>query len=142
MKLTENFTLAEVTKSGTANKLGISNMPNKEDMKRLRVLCEQVLQPLRNHFGPIRITSGYRSERLNKEVGGVSTSQHIKGEAVDIIPIEADIDEVFLYICHNMDIDQVILEESKGSRWIHVSYVGEKNREEAMLFNEGKYKMI
>lgn len=140
MKLSKNFTLAELTKSGTANRLGIINIPTKEANKNLRVLCDQVLQPLRDHFGPIRITSGYRNERLNEAVGGVETSQHVKGEAVDIKPIKASLEDVFLYICHNMDIDQVILEKSGDSEWIHISYVGNKNRNMALLYDEGKYK--
>lgn len=142
MKLSKNFNLVEFTKSGTANKLGISNMPTKENNKNLRVLCEQVLQPLRDQFGPIRITSGFRNEELNKAVGGSEHSQHKSGQAVDIKPLKADLGEVFNYICHHMDIDQVILEKAGKAEWIHISYVGTKNRNMALLYVDGKYTRI
>lgn len=85
MNITENFTLEELTQSATASKLGIDNRPNKEAEQALCILALKVLQPLRNAIGKaITVTSGYRSEALNKAVKGAKTSQHLKGEAADI----------------------------------------------------------
>ncbi len=79
--LTAHFSLREMCASGTAIRLGIKNEPSEEVINRLQQLCEHVLEPLRQRFGVIRITSGYRCERLNKAVGGVKNSQHRLGEA-------------------------------------------------------------
>ena len=85
MKLTENFKLTEFTKSSTAQRLGLDNTPSPNIVRALTNLCQQVLQPLRDWYGkPIIVSSGYRSAMLNKAVGGVSNSQHMKGEAADL----------------------------------------------------------
>lgn len=85
MKLTENFKLTEFTKSSTAQRLGLDNTPSTHIVRALTNLCQQVLQPLRDWYGkPIIVSSGYRSAMLNKAVGGVSNSQHMKGEAADL----------------------------------------------------------
>jgi hypothetical protein len=83
--------------------------------------------------GAIRVNSGYRTPAYNKQIGGATNSQHCRGEAVDIFPLEKDIDNVFAIIIREFKYDQVILERnSRGSRWIHISYKAEGNRQKAM----------
>lgn len=125
-KLTANFTLEELCASSTARAKGIKNVPNKQERDCLRVLAENVLQPLREHFDePIKIGSGYRCAALNKAVGGVANSQHTKGQAADLC-IEGDKakgKKWFDYIRYNLDFDQLIWEHNvKGTYWVHVSY--------------------
>ena len=139
MKLSKNLTLAEVTKSATAKRKGISNEPTIEDMENLKAIAQNIFQPLRDYFGcPIGVSSGYRSLDLNRAIGGSSTSQHCKGEALDI-----DCDmfgglsnrEVFEYIKEHLIFDQLIWEFGNDSDpdWVHVSYkrIG-KNRGEIL----------
>jgi hypothetical protein len=84
MRLSKNFVLSEITRSNTAKRLGIDNEPTKKDLENLQRIVTNLLQPLRNHLGPIRISSGYRSKELNRAIGGSNKSQHSKGEALDI----------------------------------------------------------
>jgi zinc D-Ala-D-Ala carboxypeptidase len=85
VKLSEHLELSEVTRSESAKRNGISNMPTPEHIENFKILAAKVFEPIREHFGvPIRISSGYRSKELNKCVGGSSTSQHSSGEAIDI----------------------------------------------------------
>lgn len=127
-QLTPHFNLYEFVASKTADLLKISNIPSLEEVENLRALCENVLEPLRMAFGErILVTSGYRSPKLNKAVGGVPTSQHIKGEAVDIVA-EDLFDNRFLgnLISKGLPFDQLIFEKCWQSHdypsWIHVSY--------------------
>lgn len=115
------FTNNELTDSETAKRLRIKNEPTKEQWINLFAIRDNVLNPLREKFGkPIRITSGFRSTELNKAVGGKPTSQHTKGEAVDITAInKADNKELF-ELCKTLEFDQLI-DESKLT-WIHISY--------------------
>ena len=83
MRLSKNFTLQEFTKSQTATRLGIDNTPNEEHMIAAKLLFENIVQPVRDHFGPTVINSGYRGPELNEAVGGSTKSQHTRGEAVD-----------------------------------------------------------
>lgn len=130
MKLSQNFSLAEFTRSATAQHLGISNQPSDTAIVNLLNLCQRVLQPLRDHVGlPINISSGYRNDALNKAVGGVANSQHRLGEAADIvIPTrngQPDLDtarEWMQYISGHLIFDQIILEHNAdGHYWLHVS---------------------
>ena len=132
IKLTKNFTLDEMCKSRDARKLQIKNTPSPKEVARLKVLCEKVLQPLRDYMGaPVIINSGYRSPELNKKVGGVRDSQHVKGEAADIrCESKAYAEEVITFIMSNLEFDQLILERKKGTYWVHVSYTTDyKNRQ-------------
>ena len=115
------FTNNELTDSPTAKCLGIKNEPTKEQWINLFAIRDNVLNPLREKFGkPIRITSGFRSPELNKAVGGKPTSQHTKGEAVDITAIDkADNKELF-ELCKTLDFDQLI--DESDLTWIHISY--------------------
>lgn len=138
MKLSKNLSLLECTKSITAKRLDIDNTPSEEAIDNLKCIAGCVFQPLRDHFDvPIGINSGYRSEALNKAVGGSKTSQHMLGEALDI---DADIygrisnKEIFDYIRGNLDYDQLIWEFGGPSSpdWVHVSFRRENNRREAL----------
>ena len=125
-RLAEHFTLREMLASGTAREQKIDNMPTERDVECLRRLCQQVLEPLRRRFGVVRITSGYRSERLNEAVGGVPLSQHCYGQAADIHCSSLEsARHMYLYIRDHLDFDQLLLERrlSNGCCWLHVSYV-------------------
>jgi hypothetical protein len=127
MQLSKNLALAEVTRSETAKRRGISNMPTPEHIENFKKLAENIFQPIRDHFGaPIHLSSGYRSAALNKAVGGSSSSQHCKGEAIDI-----DMDgtaitnkQIFDFIKANLNFDQLIWEFGTDANpdWVHVSY--------------------
>jgi hypothetical protein len=127
-KLSANFSMKEFTASDTAKRRGIDNNPGLEHAEAALELFEHIVQPIRDHFGTsIFLSSGYRSHALNKAIGGSQTSQHSKGEAVDI-----DMDgrkgpeneDVFHYIRENLPFDQLIWEfgDSKRPDWVHVSY--------------------
>ena len=127
MKLSENFSLEELTRSATATKLGIDNTPDEEHLNNLQVVVDEIAQPLRDHFGkPVRINSGYRSPALNDAIGGSKKSQHSKGEAIDLEIDGVSNMEVAGWITENCDYDQVILEfynpaEGPNSGWVHAS---------------------
>lgn len=137
IQLTQHFSLREFVISATAIRLGIDNTPPDEAVARLRVLCEKVLEPLRQRFGVLRITSGYRSPIVNEKVGGVATSQHTIGEAADIyLPNDEVGLKMYNYIRCNLDFDQLIYEyrPKTGARWIHVSFRADgNNRHEAWI---------
>lgn len=122
MKLSDHFTLAEMTQSQTASRYGIPNNPGQTEIAALRALCLNVLEPIRNQFGaPVTVSSGYRSLKVNQKVGGASGSQHLKGEAADINVWGMDPIELYNWIVFysGLDFDQCIQEF--GS-WVHVSY--------------------
>jgi len=136
MKLSENFTLAEFTKSQTAIRMGIDNTPGEEHLDNAKALFENVVQPVREQFGPTTINSGYRGPALNEAVGGSSKSQHCKGQAVDIEVPGVPNAEVAEWIEENLDFDQLILEfytpGIPDSGWVHVSYNGDANRKSVL----------
>lgn len=128
MNLSENLTLAEVTKSDIAIKNGIDNTPHGEHLDNLMEIAQKVYDPLFDHFGVrIPIPSGYRSPALNKKIGGAVNSQHCKGQALDL-----DVDgvkgvenrDLFQFIAENITFDQLIWEygTSMNPDWVHVSY--------------------
>jgi hypothetical protein len=131
IKLTAHVKLSEACKTST----GLNNEPNEEQINNLKLVCENVFEKARNHFGyPIAITSGFRSKEVNKAVGGVSNSQHLEGKAID-----ADADtygkltniELFNWIKDNCEFDQLIL-EGKGGKWVHFSWNEGKNRNQVL----------
>lgn len=134
MNLTKNFTLEELTYSATANALKIPNNPNEEQIESLKRLAINILQPIRDKFGVVGISSGFRSVRLNEKVNGKPNSQHKTGEAADIGYVKGTrLKDVFKYIKDNLDYDQLLYEIAGGVIWIHVSYVSkEKNRHQAI----------
>ena len=140
IQLSEHFKLSEFTKSITAERLGIDNKPGYEEVLAMRHLCREVLEPLRQHYGkPIRITSGYRCEELNRAVGGVGRSQHMLGEAADLsVPNEQVAREWFQWIAHHTDFDQMLFEHSSRmrNRWLHLSCRWDRRRNRHMaIFN-------
>lgn len=118
------FSFIEMIRTDT----GIENIPNWEQITNLQALIKHVLNPVRElHGKPIYVTSGYRSPAVNKAVGGVKSSQHLKGEAADITTLSVEENrKVFELIKKHTFFDQLIL-ENKG-KWIHVSFVYGKNR--------------
>ena len=131
------FTIAELTKSETAERKGIQNIPLPEHKANLTTLVNKVLDPLREAYGkPIVVTSGYRSPILNKAVGGVSTSQHCKGEAADIVPRDRkDMLKLFELAKELPDFDQLINEKPDKNgvpTWIHISYRSNGNRKQVL----------
>ena len=127
-KVTMHFTIEELYASATAKAKGINNKPDIQQIINLVYLCAYVLEPLRKAMGePIKIGSGYRCEKLNKAVGGVYNSQHLKGQAADLC-IDGDIAKGkrwFNYIKDHLPFDQLIWEHNAktGSYWVHVSFV-------------------
>ena len=143
MKLSENFSLQELLKSQTALRKGIDNKPaDPSIITNLQVLCEKVLQPVRDHYArPVVINSGYRCPKLNKAIGSSSKSQHTKGEAADIEIPGLSNKELAEYIEDNLPFDQLILEFYNGvdpnSGWVHVSYVSDSdNRKQTLTINK------
>lgn len=130
MQLSENLTLAEVTKSNTAKRLGIDNNPTPEHLHNLKLVAQNIFQPIREHFKkPINVSSGYRSKALNDATPGSSaTSQHCSGEALDLdqdgMTTGITNKMVFEYIKNNLDFDQLIWEfgDDTNPDWVHVSY--------------------
>jgi zinc D-Ala-D-Ala carboxypeptidase len=129
MKLSKNLSLAEVTKSTTAKRLGIDNTPDDWTTENLRQVAINIFQPLRDSFKcPIYVSSGYRSPELNTAIGGSVRSQHVEGRALDL---DADVfgnctnSQIFQYIKNNLEFDQLIWEfgDENNPDWVHVSYV-------------------
>ena len=136
VKLSQNVTIQEYIKSQTALRQGIDNTPTEEHMGNATALFRNVVQKVRDQFGVTVINSGYRGEALNKAVGGSSTSQHCKGEAVDIECPGTPNYDVAKWIEDNLDFDQLILEfytpGVPDSGWVHVSYKSEGNRKSVL----------
>ena len=143
MKLSRNFSLSELTKSQTALRMGIDNNPTPEDLYNLHLLCDNILQPVREHFGrAVTISSGYRSEDLCVAIGSSRKSQHAKGQAADFEVMGVDNKEVAEWIRDVLDFDQLILEFYKdgepNSGWIHCSYA-EDNRGSVLRYDGTNY---
>jgi zinc D-Ala-D-Ala carboxypeptidase len=127
MQLSKNFFLGEFTKSQTATRFGLENSPTQDQIAALTDLAKNVLQPVRDQFGPVTISSGFRSAALNRAIGGSSTSQHSRGEAADFEAVGISNLRVAEWIRDNLEFDQLILEgfnpaQGANSGWIHVSY--------------------
>ncbi len=146
MNLTRNFTLSELTKSDTAIRKGINNNPNAEQIEKLKALCENILQPIRDHFGRVKITSGFRSVELCEAIGSSARSQHARAEAADFECIGVDNAELADWIHQNLPYDQLICEfytpGEPNSGWIHCSYVSDQPRASYLWAykSEGKTK--
>ena len=136
MKLTENFSLYELTKSQTSERKGIDNTPSTEHQDNLKSLCEMILQPIRDHFGQVvSVSSGYRSPELCAAIGSSTQSQHASGCAADFEIFGVSNKELADYIDQNLDYDQLILEYWKGedepnSGWVHCSFNTQGNRKQ------------
>ena len=146
MNLSRNFTLSELIKSDTAIRKGINNNPNAEQIEKLKDLCENILQPVRDHYGRVKVTSGFRSSELCLAIGSSVNSQHAKAEAADFECMGTDNAELADWINKNLDYDQLILEfydpSEPNSGWIHCSYVPEGGRKQFLhaYKSEGKTK--
>jgi zinc D-Ala-D-Ala carboxypeptidase len=127
MNLSANFTLKELTKSDTATRLNLDNNPDETTIENLKLLCQEVLQPIREHFGKsVTVNSGFRSPESNAAVGGSKTSDHCLGRAADIEIDGVPNPELAQWIMDNLDYTQLILEfytqGQPNSGWVHVSY--------------------
>ena len=147
MMLSDHFSLAEFTKSQTAIRKGIKNEPNEEAIENMRLLCENILEPIRENYGlPFTLNSGFRSLGLNTEIGSSPTSQHVTGQAADFeIPTISNKD-IAHWIRDNLDYDQLLLEFYKegdpSSGWVHCSYVGFENRKQAKTFDGSTWSSL
>ena len=159
MRLSKNFTLKELTRSNTALRLGINNEPSKEGIYKLTLLATQILQPLRDSLGALRVTSGYRSPELCVALGSKISSQHAKYEAIDLQYFKrGKMDNIKIYQALKelaLPFDQVILEfgdateyvDPENPAWIHLSYTINDNRcQELVAYkdinNKTKYRTV
>jgi hypothetical protein len=153
MKLTKNFSLEELTRSDTAERKGIDNSPTAEHIHNLAALCENVLQPLRDKLKhSIRVTSGYRSEKLNNAIGGSKTSEHSFGKAADIkLIIDGENKSELLYLSileMGIPFRQMIWEfgDEETPSWVHISFNKDDNKKQTLRAykenNKTKYSTI
>jgi zinc D-Ala-D-Ala carboxypeptidase len=147
MRLSKNFVLSEITRSNTAKRLGIDNGPNKNHLRSIQRLITNLIQPMRDALGPIRISSGYRNPNVNRAIGGSTKSQHCKGEALDLqFWDDGKISNKKLYdwvLSSNVEFDQMINEFDFA--WIHISLKAKDNRKQVLEAykdedNDTKYK--
>lgn len=131
--ISKHITFTEATYSPTAVKLGINNNPNEEQLKAMKLVAEKCFEPLRIWYNkPIKINSFFRSDLLNRAVKGSLTSQHKKGEAIDLdAGSKEENKKLFEYIKNHLDFDQVINEYDFS--WVHVSYSKTKNRKQILV---------
>ena len=125
MELSRNFSLQELIKSDTAIRLDINNNPNSGQIEKLKALCENILQPVRDHFGRVKVTSGFRSPALCQKINSSPNSQHARAEAADFEVVGVDNCELADWIHRELEWDQLILEfytpGEPNSGWIHCS---------------------
>jgi zinc D-Ala-D-Ala carboxypeptidase len=134
MKLSKNFALSEITHSNTAKRLGIDNEPTETHLQNMQYLVDNLIQPLRDSIGPIRISSGYRNPSLNRAIGGSVSSQHCKGEALDIQFWQmGKMMNILIYewiLDSGLEFDQMINEFDFA--WIHISLKAKDNRKQVL----------
>ncbi len=141
MKLSEHFSLSEMTKSSTAERQGIANEPSESQIENLTLVCDNILEPVRNHYGiPFIPNSGFRCLELNRAIGSSDNSQHTMGKAVDFEVPGVSNKEVAIWVKDNCEFDQLILEFYKegqpASGWVHCSYdVDKELRMTARVFD-------
>lgn len=144
------FTIKELCNSVTAKARGIDNTPSSTIVEHLTELVDNILDPLRESWGSgIKVTSGYRCEKLNKAVGGSTTSAHNAGYAADIVPVNGKITEFKAYVLkwlkdNNIPYDQYINEFSGASQWVHIAIRNRqgKQRKQNLLYKNNKYTRI
>jgi len=132
MNLSKHVTKQEFEMSPTAIRLGLDNQMNEEQTIKAILLCNNVFEPIRKKVGhPIKINSGFRGRALNKKIGGSSSSQHCKGEAMDLDLHDKD---TFEWIIKNVTFDQLIWEFGNNitADWFHISYKKEGNRKQVL----------
>jgi zinc D-Ala-D-Ala carboxypeptidase len=147
MQLSKNFSLAEMIKSETALRHDMDNTPGEQEISALKLLCEKVLQPVRDHYGKgVKVNSGFRHPEVNAKVGGSKTSDHCRGQAADIeIPGVANA-ELAQWIRDNLEFRQLILEfytpGIPDSGWVHVSYVNGDNKKQVLTATKRDGKTV
>ena len=148
MRISKHISYKEATLSQTAVRKGINNDPDAYQLQNMQLLAEKVFEPLREHFGvPIAINSFFRSQKLNKAIGGATGSQHTQGRAIDIDDTLGGVSnkQMFDWIRDNLDYDQLIWEfgNNQNPDWVHVSYVSEaENRKRALKASKKNGKTI
>ena len=144
MYLSPNFSLEEMCKSSTALRKNINNSPDDLQVQCMTALCENILQPIRDEFGPFIVSSGFRSVALCQAIGSKATSQHAKGQAADFEVSGIDNYDLARWIESNLPFDQLILEcykpPNKNSGWIHCSYVHEPRKETLTYHRDTGYQ--
>ena len=152
-KISDHISFKEAVRSNTALRRGIENIPNEIQLDNMKLLAEKVFEPLRKWVGgPIKINSFFRSPELNTAIGGSKTSQHCKGQAMDIddtFGVKNNA-EMYYWIKDNLNFDQMIWEfgTDKNPNWVHVSYVNDEDNRNRCLKaykdnnNKTKYKVI
>tara|TARA_R100000935_G_scaffold50554_1_gene76516 strand:+ start:102 stop:557 length:456 start_codon:yes stop_codon:yes gene_type:complete len=147
MRLSNNFVLSEITRSNTAKRLGLDNGPNKDHLRNIQRIVSNLIQPMRDALGPIRISSGYRNPNVNRAIGGSTKSQHCKGEALDLQfwnDGKISNKEIYKWVLDSkIEFDQMINEFDFA--WIHISLKKEGNRKQVLEAykdedNDTKYK--
>jgi hypothetical protein len=150
VNISKHISYKEATRSATALRLGIENTPNEYELQNMEIIAKKVFEPLREAVdAPIKINSFFRSEKLNKAIGGSGKSQHCQGRAIDIDDVYGSVSNayMFYYIKDNLDFDQLIWEFGSDANpdWVHVSYVDEdSNRKRCLkaIREDGKTKYI
>ena len=153
MKISDHITYAEAIHSQTAKRKGTDNTPNPNQIEAMKLLAEKVFEPLREWVGvPIKVNTFFRSQELNTKIGGSKTSQHCKGQAIDIDDVYGykTNSEMYHWIKENLSFDQMIWEFGTDTQpnWVHVSYVSEENNRNRCLkaykddMGRTKYKTI
>jgi hypothetical protein len=150
IRISKHISYKEATRSATALRLGIENIPNEYELQNMEMVAKKVFEPLREAVNaPIKINSFFRCEELNKAIGGSSKSQHCQGRAIDIDDIYGHVSNAFMYyyIKDNLDFDQLIWEfgTDDSPDWVHVSYVDEDSNRKRCLKayrEDGKTKYI
>ena len=153
MKISDNITYAEAIHSNTAKRKGIDNTPTAKQVEVMKLTAEKIFQPLREWVGgPIKVNSFFRSAELNKAIGGSKTSQHCKGQAIDIDDVFGykTNAEMYNWVKENLDFDQMIWEfgTDMNPNWVHISYVSEEDNRNRCLKaykderGKTKYKVI
>jgi len=152
MKISDNITYAEAIHSNTAKRKGIDNTPNPTQVETMRLTAEKIFEPLREWAGgPIKVNSFFRSTELNTAIGGSKTSQHCKGQAIDIDDVFGykTNSEMYTWVKENLNFDQMIWEfgTDMNPNWVHISYVSEEDNRNRCLKaykDDGrtKYKVI
>ncbi len=140
------FTIAELTRSSTATAKGIDNTPTAAVRANLEALISNLLNPIREKYGnPIVVTSGYRCAALNKAVGGVADSQHLTGNAADLVGEHGTAEEVKAIFRAALSVggyDQLIIEHKGATRWVHVSWSASRRRGQLLCYRNGTYTNI
>lgn len=136
-RISEHITYEEATKSLTAIRLGISNTPDEHTLINMKIVADKCFEPLRRNYGhPIKVNSFYRCESLNKAVGGSATSQHCKGQAIDMdAGSKEENKKIYDWCKANLIFDQILWEfgDDIGPDWVHISFNAGNNRNQALI---------